>query len=88
MIKELKYLFYILIICIFFFLTLNFYFSDINKKNSYRSLKQVKEKIIDYSKKLILLEDDTQNVVEYVEMTINKDKKNYNFWELIIENVK
>ena len=88
MIKELKYLFYISIILIFFFLTLKFYFSDDNKKNSYRSLKQVDEKIINYSKNLFLLKNDTQNVVKYVEMKINKDKKDYNFWELITENAE
>ena len=86
MVKELKYLFYILIIFLSLFLTLRYYFSDDNKKNSYRSLKNIDEKIIDYSQNLILLTSDTSNVVEYVEKTIDKNKKNYNFWKLISNN--
>ena len=86
MIKELKYLFFLIIISLFIFLTLKYYFSDDNIKNSYRSLKQNNEKIITFSKKLILLENDTNNIVEYVEKKINKNKKNYNFWTLINNN--
>ena len=83
MLKELKYLFYILIFFLFLFLTLKFYFSDTNKKNSYRSLKEIEDKIITYSQKLILLKNDTSNVVEYIEKSIDKNKKNFNFWKLI-----
>ena len=86
MIKELKYLFFIVTIFVFIFLTLKYYFSDDNKKNSYRSLSQNSNKVIDYSKKLILLKNDTNNIVEYVEKTIDKNKKNYNFWKLIYKN--
>tara|TARA_Y100001970_G_C14240379_1_gene864559 strand:+ start:524 stop:787 length:264 start_codon:yes stop_codon:yes gene_type:complete len=83
MIKELKYLFFVVTIFVFIFLTLKYYFSDVNKKNSYRSLNQNPKKIIDYSKKVILLKDNTDNIVEYVEKAINKNKKDYNFWKLI-----
>ena len=82
MIKELKYFFYILLIFIIFFLTLKYYFSDLNKKNSYRSLKSINSKIISYSQNLILLSNNTNNVVEYAEQTINNNKKNFNFWNL------
>ena len=88
MIKELKYLFYILIIFLFILLTLKFYFSDTNIKNSYRSLKEIDNKIITYSQKLILLKNDTGNVVKYVEKSIDKNKKNFNFWKLITNNAK
>ena len=83
MLKELKYFFYILIIFIFLFITLKFYISDDNKKNSYRYYKEIDDKISTYSQKLILLKNDTKDVVEYVEKTIDKNKKNYNFWKLI-----
>jgi hypothetical protein len=86
MLKELKYLFFILIIFIFFFLTGKYYFSEDNKKKSYRSYKEINSKIDDFSKKLILLKSDTQDIVIYVEKTINKNKKNYNFWKLLINN--
>ena len=86
MLKELKYLFFLFAICLFFFLSLKYYFSDTNKKNSYRSYKQVNEKIANYSQNIIVLESDTINIVEYVEKTIDKNKKNYNFWKLINNN--
>tara|TARA_B100000795_G_scaffold214477_1_gene168216 strand:+ start:388 stop:651 length:264 start_codon:yes stop_codon:yes gene_type:complete len=86
MLKELKYLFFLLAILLFFFLCLKYYFSDNNKKNSYRSHKLVDVKIFNYSQNLTLLENDTNNIVEYVEKTNNKNKKNYNFWKLINNN--
>ena len=86
MLKELKYLLYLLVITLFFFLSLKYYFSDDNKKNSYRSYKQVDKKITTYSQNIILLKNDTTDIVEYVEKTINKNKKNYNFWKLINNN--
>ena len=86
MIKELKYFFYILIISIFFFLILKYYFSDDNTKKSYRSFKQIDEIIIKYSENLIVLNNDTNEIVEYVEKSIDKDKKNYKFWKLITNN--
>ena len=86
MLKELKYLLYLFVIILFFFISLRYYFSDDNKKNSYRSLKKVDEKIINYSQNIILLKSDTIDIVEYVEKTIDKNKKNYNFWKLINNN--
>ena len=88
MIKELKYFLYVITIISFIFFILNYYFSDENKKNSYRSTKVFDNKIIKYSKTLQILESDTENIVEYVENTFNKDKKKYKFWELIIDNDK
>ena len=83
MLKELKYLLFLIVISLFIFLSLKYYFSDDNKKNSYRSYKQVNEKITMYSQNIILLKSDTMGIVEYVEKTIDKNKKNYNFWKLI-----
>ena len=86
MLKELKYPFYLLIITLSIFFSLKYYFSDDNKKNSFRSYKSVNKKIVNYSQNLILLESDTVDIVEYVEKTIDKNKKNYNFWKLINNN--
>ena len=86
MIKELKFFLYISVILTFIFLTLKFYFSDINKKNSYRSLNLIDKKIINFSKKLKLLNNDTDDIVEYVKKNDNNNKKNYNFWKLLGEN--
>jgi len=86
MIKELKYLFFVFIISLFIFFALNYYFSDNNKKNSYRALIENDKKILNFSIKLTLLENNTNNIVEYVEKEKNKNKKNYNFWKLINKN--
>ena len=86
MIRELKYLFFLFIIILFFFLSFKYYFSEINKKNSYRSFKLIDHKISNYSQILILLKDDTNDIVEYVGKNIDKNKKNYNFWKLIDNN--
>ena len=83
MLKEIKYFIFIFIICLFLFLTGRYYFSDTNKKNSYRSLNNIGEKIKTYSKKLPILEDDTKNIIEYVEQSNNKKKKKFNFWKLL-----
>jgi|TARA_B110000259_G_scaffold184843_1_gene232710 hypothetical protein len=86
MTKELKYLFYILVILLTLFLTIKYYFSDDNEKNSYRSIKKIDQIITKHSEKLILLKNDTSEILEYVERSTDKDKKNYNFWKLITNN--
>tara|TARA_Y100000996_G_scaffold397460_1_gene364516 strand:- start:339 stop:602 length:264 start_codon:yes stop_codon:yes gene_type:complete len=86
MLKEIKYLIFIFIICLFLFLTGRYYFSDSNKKNSYRSLQNIDQKINTYSKKIPVLEDDTKNIIEYVEQSSTKKKKKFNFWKLLETN--
>ena len=56
------------------------------KKKSYRSLNNIENKINTYSEKLPILEDDTKNIIEYVEQTTNKKKKKFNFWKLLENN--
>ena len=82
MIKELKYLTYVIFISIFLFLTIKYYLSDNNKKKSYRSFNLINEKIEMFSNQLPILENDTKNIIEYVEQT-NSKKKKYNFWKLL-----
>ena len=83
MIKEIKYLIFIIIITVFIFFTGKYYFSDENIKKSYRSYKNNDEKIINYSKQLPILENNTQDVIEYVNQTNTKKKKKFNFWNLL-----
>ena len=83
MLKEIKYLVLIFIICLFLFLTGRYYFSDINKRNSYRSINTIDEKINSYAQKLPILEDDTKDIMEYVEQSNTKKKKKFNFWKLL-----
>ena len=83
MLKEIKYLIFIIIISLFIFFTGKYYFSDENIKKSYRSYKNINEKIKIYSKELPVLENDTKDVIEYVKQTNKKKKKKFNFWKLI-----
>ena len=83
MLKEIKYLVFIVIITLFLFFTGKYYFSNENIKNSYRSYKNIDQKIKDYSKNLPLLKNDTENIIEYVKQTDKKKKKKFNFWKLL-----
>ena len=83
MLKEIKYLIFIVIISLFLFFTGKYYFSDENIKNSYRSYNNIDEKIKIYSKKLPLLKNDTENIIEYVKQTDKEKKKKFNFWKLL-----
>ena len=86
MLKEVKYFVFIFIIIIFLFSTFNYYFSEENKKKSYRSLNNIEEKIEIFSKKLPILDDDTKDIIEYVEPLDKKKKKKFNFWKLLENN--
>ena len=87
MLKEIKYLIFIIVISVFIFFTGRYYFSDENLKNSYRSFKNNDEKIKLYSENLPVLENDTQDIIEYVKQTNIDKKKKFNFWKLL-ENDK
>ena len=86
MIKEIKYLLFTLIIILFIFFSGKYYFSETNKKNSYRSLNTIDQKIDIFSEKLPILEDDTKNIIEYAEQLNKKKKKKFNFWKLLESN--
>ena len=83
MIKELKYLFYLFFIFFFIFFTVKYYFSDDNEKNSYRSFQLIDKKNAAFVANLSVLESDTENIIEYSENNLNKDKTKYKFWELL-----
>ena len=86
MLKEIKYLIFILIISIFLFFTGKYYFSDNNKKKSYRSLNSIDERVDTYVLKLPTLEDDTKDIIEYADQSNNNKKKKFNFWKLLDSN--
>ena len=86
MIKELKFFFYIFTIFFFLFFTGRYYFSDANKKTTYRSLNEISNKINNISTNLQTLKNDTENIIEYVENNNNKNKKKYHFWKLLVSN--
>ena len=83
MIKELKYLFFALTIFFFIFFVSRYYFSDENLKNSYRSISEIDKKIKILDPDLIMLKNDTIDIIEYVEYRKDKKVKKYFFWELL-----
>ena len=83
MLKEIKYLIFIVIIALFIFFTGKYYFSNENIKNSYRSYKNIDQKIKDYSKNLPLLKNDTKDIIEYTKQSDIRQKKKFNFWKLL-----
>ena len=88
MLKELKNLFFIIVILLFIFFNIKFYLSDDNKKKNYRSLKSINTKLIEYSKNIPLLEGDTKNIIEFVTKKSNENNKTYHFWDLLKINEK
>ena len=85
MIREIKYLSFIISIVLFLFLTIKYYFSDQHIKNSYRSMNNIEKKLNSFSKNLPILKSDTVNIIEFVEQS-NLKKKKYNFWKLLDQN--
>ena len=81
--KELKYFFYVVTIIGFIIFVIAYYFSDKNKKNSYRSTMLYDKKIMKYKNDLIILKNDTENIIELPENNLNINKKKYKFWELL-----
>ena len=83
MIKELKYFFYLLVIFVFLFFTIKYYFSDLNKKKTFRAINNLSSNIDEYSSNLKVLSNDTDNIIEYVENNTNTEKKKFYFWNLL-----
>ena len=86
MIKELKYVVYLFVIFFFIFFTAKYYFSDENKKKSYRSFQSIDKKNAFFVSNLSILESDTENIIEYVENNVGQNKKTYYFWKLLIND--
>ena len=86
MIKEIKIFVYLIVIFLFFFLLFKYYLSDNYKKHSYRTLSKMDFKILNYSKKLETLPNNTNNIINYLEKDSNNYKKKYFFFELLQKN--
>ncbi len=84
MIKEIKYLFYLVVLSIFIFLVINYYFSDYYEKKSNRKISNFLDNFNSKNIDLPLIKNDTKNIIEY---KINSDQmintKQRKFWDLI-----
>ena len=86
MIKEIKYLFFIIVIFFSLFLTLRFYFSETNIKKSYRVLNEIDQNANIDENNLIILNNDTDNIIDYVNQKIEGKDDKFKFWELFKKN--
>tara|TARA_A100001011_G_C14290075_1_gene835727 strand:- start:2229 stop:2492 length:264 start_codon:yes stop_codon:yes gene_type:complete len=86
MLKEIRYFIFLLVIAFFMFFTGKYYISDFNKKKSYRSILDIDKKIEIYSENLPVLENDTKDIIQYVEKSNDNKKKKFNFWKLLESN--
>ena len=82
MIKEIKYFIYIFTIILFFFLTIKFYLSETNIKNTHRSINYKDENININDLDLKVLKNNTVDIIEYVDNQLD-DEEEYKFLELL-----
>ena len=84
MLKEVKYVVYLLTIFFFIFFNINYYLSENNIKRSNKVILQ-HQNILD--KKFIslpIIKDDTNDIIEYTsEIEDFKNKKQRKFWDLL-----
>ena len=89
MLKEIKYVVYLLTIFFFIFFVIKFYLSENNIKWSNKVILQY-QNILD--KKFInlpIIKDDTNDIIEYTsEIEDFKNKKQRKFWDLFKTNEK
>jgi len=89
MLKEVKYVVYLLTIFFFIFFVIKFYLSENNIKWSNKVILQY-QNILD--KKFInlpIIKDDTNDIIEYTnEIEEFKNKKQRKFWGLLKTNEK
>ena len=82
MLKEIKYFIYIFTIILFFFLTIKFYLSETNIKNTHTSINYKDENININDLDLKVLKNNTVDIIEYVDNQLD-DEEEYKFWELL-----
>ena len=77
MLKEIRIFFLLFVIIFFSFFSIKYYFSDKNIKKSNIAMNNIETKIDKWSNEIIILENNTNNIIEYVEN--NPTKKNISF---------
>ena len=83
MIKEIKYFIFFLVITLFIFSSIKFYFSDENKKKTFRNLSSLDKNINMYETKLPIILNDTDNILKYLNNDDISNKRKYSFWDLL-----
>ena len=82
MIKEIKYIVYLLTISFFIFFVLKYYFSDSYQKKYFSIINSFEDNM--NISNLPILKNDTINIIKYTSLVENKNiKKKRNFWNLL-----
>ena len=85
MLKKIINIFYLASFLIFITLTVRFYFSEQNIRETNKSRSFYSVKINNKTQNLPLLKNDTNNIIEYINgvEVYKKNKKKFTFWNLI-----
>jgi len=84
MLKEVKYVVYLLTIFFFIFFVTKFYFSENNIKWSNKVILQYQNILDKRFINLPIVKDDTKDIIEYTsEIEDFKNKKQRKFWDLL-----
>ena len=84
MLKEVKYVFYLLTIFFSIFFVIKFYLSENNIKWSNKVILQYQKTLDSKFIGLPIIKDDTNDIIEYTsEIEDFKNKKQRKFWDLL-----
>ena len=87
MLKEVKYVVYLLTIFFFIFFVIKFYLSENNMKRSNKVILQYQNELDKKFNNLPIIKDDTIDIIEYTnEIEEFKNRKQRKFWDLIKTN--
>ena len=89
MLKEIKYVVYLLTIFFSIFFVVKFYLSENNIKLSNKVMLQHQNELDKKFNNLPIITDDTNDIIEYTnEIEEFKNKKQRKFWDLLKTNEK
>ena len=89
MLKEIKYVVYLLTIFFSIFFVVKFYLSENNIKLSNKVMLQYQNELDKKFNNLPIIKDDTNDIIEYTnEIEEFKNKKQRKFWDLLKTNEK
>ena len=89
MLKEIKYVVYLLTIFFSIFFVIKFYLSENNIKLSNKVMLQHQNELDKKFNNLPIITDDTYDIIEYTnEIKEFKNRKQRNFWDLFKTNEK
>ena len=89
MLKEVKYVVYLLTIFFFTFFVIKFYLSEDNIKWSNKVILQYQNISDKKFISLLIIKDDTNDIIEYTnEIEEFRNKKQRKFWDLLKTNEK